>query len=226
MKMTKFSFLSCIVLFCFFPSLQAQKKVGIHHLTFSIDQAMITEKEVNRKGGGFLSGYSESIILPQYLTDSVITTAQRVFSKKFKTEVDLIWVKTKKGKPFATTSISGGMDKESVEGLPAATFKKATEASKKDLYLQIIVSIEDGTSVNLDLPKSKKKIKPIITMNVKAFDRDKKVKWKNDVKIKDWDKLVRKTKESDTHTFEKGETLTPEMILEMYAVALAEVVKG
>lgn len=226
MKMTKFSLVLFIPVLFLFQPLQAQKKANIHYFTFTIDQQMITEMEVNRKGGGFLSGTSVGLAIPEYLTDSIKQTTEKAFSKKFKTEVTCMHLTTKKGIPFETGSMQGGFDKETIEGLPFVRFKKAAEAFKLDLYLQIMVSIEDGTSINMDLPGGKSKLKPMIAMNVKAFDKNKKVVWKNDVKIKDFGKLKQKTSESSNHEIRKGETLTPEMILEMYQLALKEVVKG
>ncbi|MDX1942137.1 MAG: hypothetical protein SFU99_16355 [Saprospiraceae bacterium] len=214
-----------ILLILFSLTTYAQKNGGIYYFLFTIDEQMVNELEIERKGGGLLSGYSEGLNIPEYVTDSIKSITTQALSDKLKANVQLVYTTTEKGKEYKTTSMNGGMEKESLEDFPFATFKKAAGQHKLNLYVEIQVSIEDGRNVTVDAGSSNSRLKPMIDMQVKAYDQNKKVIWQNEVKLKKFDKLKQKTEEDAFIKVRTGETLQPDMILAMYQQALAEIIK-
>lgn len=216
----------CIIvsLLCtaFFQPLQAQKTAGIFYFTMLIDNEIVTLDKKERKQEGFFAGESLSIDIPEDIVDSLKRITERALSAKLKADVQCVYATTKNGKTFDTNGVEGSTEKMSVEGLPFATFKKASEQFKKDLYLQIQVSIEDGKGVSLDIGSRYHKIKPMISMKVKAFNGDKKEVWQHDAELKNMAKLKRWKDDDDYWEHRGGQTLSAEMILAMYTLMIDE----
>jgi hypothetical protein len=203
----------------------AQKTAGIYHLTFFVENEIVTTEEESEKRNGFFTGSSSRVDIPERLVDTIKLLTERALSQKMKAEAKCVYAKTKGGKTFDTNGMEGGTEKISVEGLPFATFKKAEEQFQKDLYVQVQVLIEDGRGVRLDLGDGRYKIKPMITLKVKAFDKDKKTKWEQETELKNLTKLKRWKEETETQERKRGQVLGAEMIVEMYRLALAEFVQ-
>lgn len=218
-------FISAYLLTAFFPPLNAQKTAGIFYFTCIIDDEIVTLDKKERKQGGVFAGESLSIDIPEEMVDSMKRITERALSEKLNADVQCIYATTKNGGVFDTQGIEGGAEKMSVEGLPFANFKKASEQFKKDLYLQILVSIEDGKGISLDLGGKFHKIKPMISMKVKAFDSNKKEVWSHDAELKNLGKLKRWNDDDDYWERRGGQTLSAEMILAMYTLMVDEFVR-
>jgi hypothetical protein len=212
-----------IAMAIFFPSfLLAQKSAGIYYLTFLVQSDIMTLESNSEKRNGFFTGSSTSVSIPDNLVDTIKLLTERTLSQKMNAKASCVYAKTKGGKTFDTTGMEGGTDRKSVEGLPFANFNKAEEQFKKDLYVQMQVLIENGKGVNIDFGDGRSKIKPMITLTVKAFDKNKKMVWKHKVKLKNLAKLKRWKEETEKQERKSGQVLSAEMIVEMYRLGLEE----
>ena len=218
-------FAPLLIFFLAASSLQAQKTAGIYHFSISIDKEMLTiysSKDESRK---FFSGSSTEIDIPEEYVDSLKLITQDALRRKKKLEADMLYPTTKRGNTFESME-TASEERVSVAGLPFSPFKKAVEQFPRDQYLQVLVEIEDGKGAHVDLGNGRKKIKPMISMKIKAYNAAKDLLWKEDLELKNLGKLRRIETTQGSVKEKSGQVLTTEMILGMYELMAEEWVSG
>ena len=217
--------LACIIFLFGITTLYSQKEGGIYYFSFNIAEALVSEVKVERKDRKVLSGWSVMEDFPEEICEEIRTLTEETLSSKLNAEVECIYNKTKKGKLITSNSM-GGMDQVRLEGMPFVNFKQAQAQHSKDLYLFINVEVKDGGVAKIDWGNGRSKVKPMITLDVKAYNASKDVVWKKSVKLKDFGKLRQQVEENDRVKLRKSETLGAEDIYYMYEMALEALVKA
>jgi hypothetical protein len=193
----------------------------IYNIAFRIDPELITETKVQNQDHQILN-ISTIEEMPKSLSDTIVFLSEQVMAANLPASVSSLMPEDK----LVMAAVP-----EHLMYMPANTLNKAIKTAKHEYYISIscYVSASGGTTIGLG-KESFSKVKPKLTLNIKAFNANKDKIHEKDVVLKDFEKLR-------SHTFEKtygidgvlikndvteSETLNSNDILRMYLMALEE----
>jgi hypothetical protein len=209
-------FLSFILLFL---SVNAQTGV-IYNIAFRIDPELITQSKVQNQDHQILN-ISTVEEMPKSLSDTIIVMSERVVGERLGVSLTSITPEEK----LIMAAIP-----EHLMYLPSNSYKKGRKFGEHDYYININCYVQASGGVSITLGNNTySKVKPKVTLNITAYDKNKKKIKKAKIILKDFEKLRSHTYETTygiegwfqtTDEVTESETLTSTDILRMYLYAL------
>jgi hypothetical protein len=189
---------------------------SIFNFYFSVAPELTDYIKKEDKARTWFSGWSESEAMPEELIDSIKQKTEERFATKLSMPVKCCYRKNKKGENISSIGASG-----MIEGLPANTFNQGKEVcSESTRYISLTVQLYASGGSSVTMVNKKSKIKPKLQITAKVFDENKVEIWKNDVVLKDFEKLRSVTKYYGTVEVTRSEVLNPYDIYAMYLMGL------
>ncbi len=208
---------------CVFFAYTSMAQTGvIYNIAFRIDPELITETKVQNKDHQILN-ISTVEEMPKSLSDTIAYLSEQAIGLGLSATLTSMMPEEK----MIMAAIP-----EHLMYLPANTLNKAIKTADHQYYVNIscYVAASGGTSITLG-NESYSKVKPKLTLVIKAFDKNKEKIHEKETVLKDFEKLR-------SHTFERtygiegvlvntdevtiSETLNSDDILRMYLMALEE----
>jgi hypothetical protein len=194
----------------------------IYNIAFRIDPELITETKVQNKDHQILN-ISTIEEMPKSLSDTIAYLSEQAIGLGLGTSLSSMVPEEK----FIMAAIP-----EHLMYLPANTLNKAVKTAEHQYYVNISchVAASGGTTITLGKERFTK-VKPKVTLIVKAFDKDKEKIHEKEVVLKDFEKLRSHTFEHtygvegvlvNTDEVTNFETLNSDDILRMYLMALEQ----
>jgi hypothetical protein len=166
-------------------SLNAQNGV-IYNIAFRIDPELITQSKVQNQDHQILN-ISTVEEMPKSLSDTIITMSEKVIGEKLNANLTSIIPEEK----LIMAAIP-----EHLMYLPSNSYKKARKFGEYDYYISINCYVQASGGVSVTLANNTySKVKPKVTLNITAYDKNKKKVKKEKIVLKDFDKLR-------SHTYE------------------------
>jgi len=200
-------------------SAQAQKKAGIYWVNFEVAEELRVNKKVNDDSRNWFSGFSDEIIIPDEILDSIKTYTEKKLTKKLRTSTKCVYRLSKKGDPYMTSDMGMG---NSLANMPTSSLKKSLKNNKSLKYYIKVTGGITATKAALN----PNKVKPILNLKVVVTDRKGDTYWKNKITLKDFDKRKSSTSKRGSITVSKNDPLTADEVLTMYCMGMDAVIMG
>lgn len=189
---------------------------SLYNFYFKVDQQLTDYFKTEDKARSWFSGWSESESMPEQLIDSIKKITEERFTSKLGIPVKCCYRKNKKGENIGTIGISGIL-----EGLPGNTFNGGKEACPTSTrYVSIDVQIYSSGGLSITLVNKTSKLKPKLQITAKVYDENKVEIWKNQIDIKDFEKLRSVTQYYGTVEVTRSEVLNPYDLYAMYLMGI------
>jgi hypothetical protein len=194
----------------------------IYNIAFRIDPELITQTKTQNKDHQILN-MSTVEDMPEELSDTIAVISERIMAKELAATITCLMPEEKMIMPALP---------EHLMYLPCTTLNKAIKSGDNDYYIMISVYVAASGGVAVTLANETfSKVKPKVTLSIKAYDKNKEKVHEKDVVLKDFEKLRSHSFENTygiegwfetTDEVTKSETLTSDDILKMYLMALEE----
>ena len=192
----------------------------IYDIKFRIDPELITESKIQNQDHQILN-ISTVEEMPKSLSDTIIVMSEKLVGERLEASLTSIIPEEK----LIMAAIP-----EHLMYLPSNSYKKARNFGEYDYYININCYVQASGGVSVTLGNNTySKVKPKVTLNITAYDKNKKKIKKAKIILKDFEKLRSHTYETTygiegwfqtTDEVTESETLTSTDILRMYLYAL------
>lgn len=198
----------------------------IYNFSFRIDDELTTKMKAQNKDHKILN-LATIEDMPKELSDTILMITENMLGEMLNVELSSMTPEEK--------AVMAALP-EHLMYLPANRFKKAVkENADANVFVNISchIAASGGTKVSLG-NKSFSKVKPKLTLTIKAVDKEKEEVASKKVVLKDFEKLRSKTFEKtygvkglgqNTDEVTESETLNSNDVLRMYMMGLTEAVK-
>lgn len=215
---------TCMLMLSIF-AVSAQTGV-IYNFSFRIDDELTTKMKAQNKDHKILN-LATIEDMPKELSDTILMITENMLGEMLSVELSSMTPEEK--------AVMAALP-EHLMYLPANRFKKAVkENADANVFVNISchIAASGGTKVSLG-NKSFSKVKPKLTLTIKAVDKEKEEVASKKVVLKDFEKLRSKTFEKtygvkglgqNTDEVTESETLNSNDVLRMYMMGLTEAVK-
>ena len=195
----------------------AQGSAGVYKMRWRIDKRLTTGFQMEIAGQGTTQDYNR-FRMSDYMRDLVVDEALSTLDYLLNSKTELIYRKQKNGNSITTYS-----SQESVGGLPRSTKRKAIKEFEQDLYVRVYINVGSyKTTVFGFLGNGAYRIRPIVTVKIKAFGPDRRKVYKKRVRLSDFEKLNSVSYNIGNTTVTNSQTLNSEEIKEMVLKALQQ----
>jgi hypothetical protein len=201
-----------------FQNINAQDRAGIYSINFFIDRKLTHPIQVQVDGNIVQNGNLNATRLLDSDIDSVKKMIERRVSIELGAQTECIYRKNKRGRDIVTTQFS-----TNIGGLPISSKRTAIKLHEKEYYVNVRINFNavQRTSLGAALVGIRQ-YRPIVTINIVAFNEQRKPVYRKRVFVNDFEKLQGFETNVNGVNVRNFQVLTTQQIRDMLAKSLQE----